>query len=131
MNSQTSLVARQCRLLKWVSMVRECNSRPEGMTVNDWCNQHSITKADYYYRMKVVRKACLDAIPSKSVEHAIVPVPMELMTSEKPTPQEIQAEVPQKDSSIELNAHGITLRVTDQTSSDLLAKVLGVIAHVE
>lgn len=131
MNSQTSLVARKYRLQKWAGMVRECNSRPAGMTVNDWCDQHSITKADYYYRMKAVRKACLDTIPSKAVENAIVPVPMELMITETPEPQEVQTEASPNDSSIELYAHGITLRVTDQTSSDLLAKVLGVIVHVE
>lgn len=101
------------------------------MTVNDWCDQHYVTKADYYYRMKVVRKACLDAVPSQAVENAIVPVPMELMITKTPEPQEAQTEVSTDDSSIELYAHGVTLRVTDQTSSDLLAKVLGVIAHVE
>jgi len=37
MNSQTSLVAHQYRLQRWVGMVRECNSRPAGMMVNDWC----------------------------------------------------------------------------------------------
>lgn len=131
MNSQTSLAARQYRLQEWAGMVRECNSRPEGMTVNDWCDQHSVTKADYYYRMKVVRKACLDAIPSQAVDHAIVPVPMELMISKTQALQGGQTEVPQTGSSIELNAHGIILRVTDQTSLDLLANVLGVIAHVE
>lgn len=61
--SKTSLVARQCRLREWAAMIRECNQRPDGMSIDEWCNSHSITKANYYYWMKQVRKACLDAIP--------------------------------------------------------------------
>ena len=47
--SKTSLVARQYRLREWASMIRECNQRPVGMSVDEWCNSHSITKANYYY----------------------------------------------------------------------------------
>lgn len=109
-------------------MVRECNARPENMTVTEWCNQHAITKCDYYYRMKAVRKACLDAMPKETKQNAIVPVPTELMAQkEKP----LKAPNNWENSTIELIANGITLHVTEQTSSALLAKVLGVIAHVE
>lgn len=34
-------------------------------------------------------------------------------------------------SCLELYAHGVTLRITKATSETLLAKVLGVLAHVE
>ncbi len=34
-------------------------------------------------------------------------------------------------SFLELESNGITIRVTDHTSTELLAKVLGVIAHVK
>ena len=36
-----------------------------------------------------------------------------------------------KGSSLEFVFHDATLRVTDQTSDALLAKVIGVLAHVE
>ena len=32
------------------------------MDVAAWCAQHGITKANYYYRLKRVRKACLDQL---------------------------------------------------------------------
>ena len=59
MKSQTSMIARNVRLKEWAQMIQECNSRPSSMTVGEWCAQHNITKCDYYYRMKVVRKACM------------------------------------------------------------------------
>ena len=82
--SKTSLVARQYRLREWASMIRECNQRPVGMSVDEWCNSHSITKANYYYRMKQFCKACLEAIPKEPAEQSVVPVPAELMTMEIP-----------------------------------------------
>ena len=57
MKTQTSLVSRQCRLREWAEMVHDCQNRPIGMSVCEWCEEHSITKANYYYRMTEVRKA--------------------------------------------------------------------------
>ena len=42
MKSQTSQVARSCRIREWASMVQECRNRPNGMSVDEWCqaNKH-------------------------------------------------------------------------------------------
>ena len=56
----TSLVAAQYRLQEWAEMIRECNARPTGQTVPEWCEAHGMTKATYYYRLKAVRKAFLN-----------------------------------------------------------------------
>lgn len=125
--STTSLIARQCRLREWAQMVQDCRNRPEEMSVDEWCEAHSITKANYYYRMTQVRKACLDAVPKKVVEQAIVPVPMNLMTIDESN----VSEEPSENSFLEMESNGITIRVTDRTSTELLARVLGVIAHVK
>ena len=76
MKSQISQVARNCRIREWAAMVQKCRNRPNGMSVDEWCRANNITKANYYYRFAQVRKACLDSIPSDSVEHEIIPVPM-------------------------------------------------------
>lgn len=128
MKSQTTLVAKQYRIQEWANMIRECNTRPENMTVSDWCEQHAITKCDYYYRMRAVRKACLEAMPIQSEKNVIVPVPSDLMTQNE---ESLSLSNSAESSVIELITNGITLHVTEQTSSALLAKVLGVIAHVE
>lgn len=130
MKTQAAIVARQCRLREWAAMIRDCNSRPGEMSLNDWCVQNSITRANYYYRVKEVRKACLDSVPNDVIEqsmkqsNAIVPVPSALVTQDATASR-------QGINSVELTSNGITLRVTEQTSTDLLAKVLGVIAHVK
>lgn len=108
-------------------MVHDCKNRPAGMSVDEWCDLNSITKANYYYRMRQVRNAYIDTLPSEETEHAVVPIPMELMEKEITSISTVSSDI----SCIELSAHGVTLRVTEETSLTLLAKVLGVLIHVE
>lgn len=75
MKSQTSQVARSCRIREWAAMVQECRNCPNGMSVDELCRANNITKTNYYYRFAQVRKACLDSIPSDSVEHEIISSP--------------------------------------------------------
>ena len=56
MNTQTSLVAEQIRLQQWADQIRDCQNRPSDMKVDVWCQEHGITKANYYYRLRRVRK---------------------------------------------------------------------------
>lgn len=131
MKSQTSQVARSCRIREWAAMVQECRNRPSGMSVDEWCQANNITKANYYYRFAQVRKACLDSIPSDTVEHAIIPVPMELMHTESESTAVDSNSALTHDPFLDISVNGMTIRVTEQTSSVLLKKVLGVLAHVE
>lgn len=131
MKSQTSQVARSCRIREWASMFQECRNRPNGMSVDKWCQENNITKVNYYYRFAQVRKACLDSIPSNAVKHAIIPVPTELMHTEPESTAVDANSALIQDSFLDISANGMTIRVTEQTSSSLLKKVLEVLAHVE
>ena len=62
MSSATTAVAVQYRLQEWAAQIRECQNRPAGMSVVDWCAAHGITKANYYYRLRRVREACLESL---------------------------------------------------------------------
>lgn len=75
MTTQTSLVAGQVRLRQWAEQIRDCQNRPEGLDVETWCSQNHITKSNYYYRLRRVRKACLDQIPEAEVP-AFVELPV-------------------------------------------------------
>lgn len=46
MKSHTSLVAQQTRLSEWAELARDCQNRPQGMKINEWCQLHDITKDD-------------------------------------------------------------------------------------
>ena len=62
MATQTSLIAQQVRIRQWAEQIRECQSRPKGMDIETWCAQNDLTKANYYYRLRRVREACLEQV---------------------------------------------------------------------
>lgn len=67
MDSQTSLVAKQCRIQSWTIQIKDCRKRPEDMTVDEWCPQHNIANTNYYYLLKCVRQVCLISMESEPV----------------------------------------------------------------
>lgn len=56
MASNESRIAVQVRLNQWALDIQACKNRPKNMTVEQWCEQHGITKANYYWRLKRVRQ---------------------------------------------------------------------------
>lgn len=63
MSSITTAVAADYRLQQWAQLVKECQNRPSDMTVEQWCDTKGISKSNYYYRLRRIRKACLEHIP--------------------------------------------------------------------
>lgn len=57
MASKESQVAAQVRLNQWAQEIQDCQNRPKDMTVDEWCKQHNIKKANYYWRLSEVLKA--------------------------------------------------------------------------
>ena len=124
MSSETTMVAEQCRLQEWAAQIRDCQSRPAGMTVVSWCACHGITKANYYYRLRRVRKACLETIQTKMPAQQVVPVRPGLLQH-----QEQEDGNPQP--GLDISIKGFSIHVTGATSMPLLAEVLRVVQHAE
>lgn len=119
MASETHLAARQFRLQQWTAMVQECNSRPAGMKIADWCREHGITKDAYYYRLNCVRKACLDTMKTSiPKEQTVVSVPASLLQQVNPV-----------SSGIDISWDQAVIHVNEQTSPELLAMVIRVMSH--
>lgn len=131
MKSTTSLVARQCQLQEWANQISDCRHRPEGTNVTEWCRQNGITKTTYYYRLRQVRKACLDSIPQEQLPMAtvnetartVVAVPAALLNE--------AAETKSVSPELMVTIGKISILIKEDTSPDLLSMVLGVAAHVE
>lgn len=52
-------------------MIQDCNDRPHGMTVKQWCLEHDVTPTNYYYCLKEVRKVCFDSLDFENMEQCI------------------------------------------------------------
>ena len=125
MSSQTSLIAKNYRLQQWTAQVQDCQNRPEGMLVEDWCRQNNITKANYYYRLKCVRQACLDAMPDLPTGFVELPAPPETFPVSENT-----SGVPSVSAVIHTRS-GVAIELYDSASADFIQKLLGVSARAE
>ena len=124
MNSATTAVAVQYRLNEWAEQIRECQNRPAGMSVVDWCASHGITKANYYYRLRRVMQVCLENLPPETPAQQIVPVTPCLLHQE--TQDDTDARL-----GLSVSVNGLSIRVTESTPMPLLAAVLKVVRDAE
>lgn len=121
MKSQTSLVAQQTRLSEWAEQIKECQNRPHGMKIDEWCQMHGITKANYYWRLRRVREAFLEATD-------ITPTFVELPVA---APTETTAAVTPKVVAILKGTNQLTLEITEQASPSFLNTLLGAMNHAQ
>lgn len=121
MNTQTSLVAEQIRLQQWADQIRDCQNRPSDMKVDAWCQEHGITKANYYYRLRRVREACLELCdPSPSFVELSAPA------------ESIPAKVAHTHSSVAAALHtenGIAIDIYNDASLEFLRNLIGAASH--
>ena len=125
MISQASLVAKNYRLQQWAAQVQDCQNRPEGMLVDDWCRQNNITKANYYYRLKCVRQACLDVMPDLPNGFVELPAPPETLPVHENTSDAHSL------SAVIHTRNGLSIELYDSASADFIQKLLGVVARAE
>ena len=124
MNSATTAVAVQYRLKEWAEQIRECQNRPAGMSVVDWCATHSITKGNYYYRLRCVRQACLENLPPEAPAQQIVPVNTCLLQQDTQSGSGIQ-------QGLCVSVNGFSIHVTESTPMPLLTAVLKVVRNAQ
>ncbi len=123
MKSQTSLVASQVRLHEWAMQIRDCQNRPAGMDVTTWCAQQGITKANYYYRFKRVREACIEMAGQKGLPDFVELEP----PTETPAPSEQNSSC----SATIILTSGVRIELQENASPDFISKLLGVVSHVQ
>lgn len=124
MSSETSMVAADFRLQEWAAQIKDCRNRPAGMSVVSWCACHGITKANYYYRLRRVREACLETVRGEMPVQQMVPVQPRLLQQQEQKDVDLQ-------SGLDISIKGFSIHVTESTSMPLLSEVLKVVQHAQ
>lgn len=114
-------VTRQFRLQQWAEALRD--HKESGLTVMEWCRLHNVSKYQFYYRQREVRK------------HAAQFLALQPVQADKPAFVEVshalrsQPAVPDPDPVLSrvtacIRAGNADIFVSDETSEELLAKIL-------
>ena len=133
MKTKARLVAESVRLKQWSQQIRDCQNRPVGLTMDDWCRQQGITKANYYSRLRRVRQAILNYSSEENGDCNLIPDFVEL-----PVPADcLSTAIPREQTMTEKSAvsavirgnNGITIDVFPETSPELLHALMRALAH--
>ena len=118
MKSVESSIAKSCLHRDWAEQIRECQSRPAGMTIREWCKNNGITKDGYYYHLKIVRRDCID-----QVSKPIVPVPVSTLKTNTSSVETQHMSVKQ-DACMSISTGNTTILVAGNTPTELLKTLL-------
>ena len=106
----TKLATRQIRLNEWAGIIKECRSN--GLKIDDYCKQHNISRNRYFYWLRRVKEAALS-------QAGFVEMP-----SLNTVP-----EASSFNTQMIIKTEGAELCINNDTSSELLSRVLGVLGH--
>ena len=114
-------VTKQFRLQQWAEALRD--QKKSGLTVMEWCRLHDVSKYQYYYRQREVKK------------HAAQQMALQAPEISKPVFADVtrklyfQPAVSENDQSISrvsacIRIGNADILVSDETSEELLIKIL-------
>lgn len=122
----TRSAKRNYQLQQWRTIIQERNN--SGLTIDEYCSQNGLSRNSYFYWLRLVREELLD--PQQSTSGFVeLNLPVENNTT---VPCVTPISAPEMESSqLTLSVNGIVIQVTDNTSSELLARTIEVIRHVK
>lgn len=122
----TRSIKRNYQLQQWRKIIQE--QAASGLTIDEYCKQNGLSRNSYFYWLRLVR---VDAVNAQQNSAGFVELKL---------PDHSNASVPcitpvsapeQEYSQLTLSVNGVVIRVTDRTSSELLARTIEVIRHVK
>ena len=116
--------AAQIRYQQWLADIRECKERPASMTVDEWCQQHGIKKNTYYWRMKTLRKLCLQNA-QLPIEHQ----PAEVATPTTFVELPRTFSTPSPSETVTLTIGNATVEIPESISDRFLLRILEAASH--
>lgn len=130
MTTQTSLVAERVRLQEWAEQITACQNRPAGMDVSTWCQLNNISKSNYYYRLRRVRKSCLDQISDTT---GFVEIPQAIVNPENVSEVPVDMTITEKQvpAACLRTPTGISVDLYPGISQDLLSHIMEAALHVK
>ncbi|MBN2898607.1 MAG: IS66 family insertion sequence element accessory protein TnpB [Clostridia bacterium] len=124
MKSQTSLVAQQTRLMEWAKQIKDCQSRPIEISVEDWCQNQGITRANYYYRLRKVREACLSEVQNQNTTFVELPAIPSISKPKDSTSSD-------KVVAILRGPGSLSIEILENAKPDLIQTLIGAFAYAK
>ena len=109
----TKLATTQIRITEWAAIIKDCKS--SGLKVDEYCQQHDISRDAYYYWLRKVKAAALQ-------QAGFVELPLPESKPVTTTAFAVQMIVKVGDAELSIN---------NDTPAELITRILEVIRHAQ
>lgn len=116
---------RAYRLQKWAEAIQD--QAASGLTVDEWCGLHSVSRNQYYYRLRAVRAAAAQQLaltPAGSQQTHTVFAEVSTTLYQEQDPRQELPQQPMPQASVCIRTGGAEILVTDNASEELLARII-------
>lgn len=127
MASKESQIAAQVRLSQWAREIQDCQNRPQNMTVDEWCKQHNIKKASYYWRLKRVRQALLEQMEIPETGFVELPAPSKTSLPSVSVPETLRNSV--STAAVLHVTEGISIEIKESATADFIKNLFEAVIH--
>ena len=114
-------VTQQFRLQQWAEALRD--HKESGLTVMEWCRLHNVSKYQFYYRQREVRKHAAQFLALQPVQ-ADKPAFVEVSHALRSQPAAPDTDPVLSRVTACIRAGNADIFVSDETSEELLVKIL-------
>ena len=129
--SRSTLVTQKVQLQEWFHMMQESKGRPQQISLDEWCKEnHGISAAGYYYRVRKVKEAYLDQVSEEQLQNHLAMVPKDLL----PQDEDLKEEKPLHkgtSSFLDIFPNDLRIRIYEDTDEQLILKVLRSLDHAQ
>ena len=115
-------ITTDVRMAEWISVIQQCQNRPDGQTAKQWLEENGVSSKKYYYWLRKVRKQFYnDTVESLPDRHSVATTGLAYV--ELPTDEHVS------------NAATITLRTRKATleiagaSDELAVRLVEAVSH--
>ena len=131
-------LTRKYRIQQWAKAIQDQKS--SGMSIDQWCTAHNVSRDQFFYRQRVVKKALASDLEAHLQEKAALPLVTESSapTDRNPEHSISFAQVP---AAVLTGKHGgvalrlqygrSTIEISNEASDRILSMLCEVILHAE
>ena len=131
-------ITHEVRLTRWTRLVEQCQSRPEGQTIAQWCKEAGIGEKTYYYWQRRVRLHCaaqiaggLPATRTESNEVSFAEVKFSSNRLGEAMGPPVQEPSTSLQPDVFIRRGDILVGITNNASDRILDRIMREVAHAE
>jgi putative transposase len=125
-------ITHSVRRSNWLGIIKQCQERPEGITVRQWLSDNGIKEKSYYYWLRKFRKEAyekMQAVPSETrlteIEFIELPIPAKSLRGNGSSDEAHGSDKP----VAVIRTGGLAIELSNDISEVLLTRILKEVSH--